>query len=132
MTSERLMIVDDDQKFLGEFGEILSMMGYELVQVSDATSVVENAKMFKPHLILLDLKMAKMNGFDVAEKLKTTPETANISIIAISGYYPIEKSNVLIDKTHFDACLTKPFSISDAVSQIEMLLTERQLMTMEL
>ncbi len=125
MESGKIMVVDDNAEFLEEMQEMLYLGGYEPVAIKESQAAFFAARKLKPDLILLDLKMNKMNGFDVAEKLKASAETRDIPIIAMSGYFPVEKSPTLLDTSSMAACLKKPFAILDLISQIEELLKRR-------
>jgi len=122
MDSAKIMVIDDNQEFLDELQEILSLCGYRLIATSDGKRAVSLARKKKPDIILLDLKMNEINGFHVAEKLKQCQETAHIPIIAMSGYFPLGADSSLINASDMQACLQKPFSVSDAITQIEILL----------
>ncbi|MFA6217570.1 MAG: response regulator [Candidatus Omnitrophota bacterium] len=122
MGSAKIMLIDDNQEFLDELQEILSLCGYSLIATSDGKRAVGLARSKKPDIILLDLKMNEMNGFHVAEKLKQCRQTAHIPIIAMSGYFPMGKDSPLINTSDMQACLQKPFSVSDAITQIEIVL----------
>lgn len=123
MLSEKIMIVDDNKELLEELKEILDISGYESVVVSDPKVAFGLARKLRPNLILLDLKMANMNGFEVARKLKTSAQTKSIPIIAMSGYFPIENQANLLDMSDMKAYLKKPFAILDLISQIEAALS---------
>lgn len=123
MTAERIMVVDDNTELLEELKEILALSGYEPLVISDSTVTLERARKFRPHVIILDLRMNQMNGFQVAKKLKQFKQTASIPIIAMSGYFPIEKDFSLLDLSDMSARLKKPFAISDLITQIENILS---------
>ncbi len=123
---QKIMIVDDNKEFLSELKEILDLTGYQSIAINDSKSAFATACKKKPDLILLDLRMDGLNGFHVAEKLKQTPETCAIPIIAMSGYFPVDKQSLLIDRSNMAACIKKPFSISDVINQIETVLGENK------
>jgi CheY-like chemotaxis protein len=118
------MIVDDNKEFLEELQEMLSLSGYIPFGISDSTVAFDVARKKRPDLILLDLKMSQMSGFDVAQELKQCPQTTDIPIVAISGYFPLEKQSVLLDMSNMKACLKKPFSVADIITQIEEILKD--------
>jgi len=124
MDGQKIMIVDDNKEFLEELREILSLTGYYPLGITDSTIVFNMARRKKPDLILLDLKMAQINGFEVAQKLKQCLETRSIPIVAMSGYFPLEKQSPLLDMSNMRACLKKPFSVADVISQIEEILKD--------
>jgi excisionase family DNA binding protein len=85
-TQKKILIADDDPQIRTLLGRILSPKGYALEYASDGFETGVKVIKFKPHLIILDLIMPKMDGFEVCRRLKEDPDTASIKIIAISGY----------------------------------------------
>lgn len=82
-----VMIVDDEKEILDLLEDLLKSGGNE-VSISRAASGVEALLMIgecKPHLLILDIMMPGMNGYEVCQKLKSSPATRNIKIVAISG-----------------------------------------------
>jgi CheY-like chemotaxis protein len=122
MVGEKVMIVDDNKAFLSELEEILVSCGYDVKIVTKSANAFEAARRTKPQVILLDLKMDEVNGFQVAEKLKNSPDTAGIPIIAMSGYFPVEQPSALLDMSNMESRIKKPFAILDLISQIEAVL----------
>ena len=64
---------------------------------------------FKPDTVLLDLRMPGLDGFAVCRQLKTSPATAHIRVIAMTGYAPLE-SRAAIVEAGAEVCLAKPFT----------------------
>jgi len=122
MTGERIVIVDDNKELLEELKETLGLCGYDAKTVSDGRAAFKLALRFKPDIILLDLKMPGSSGFDVAERLKQNKETAGIPIIAMSGYFPIDKQGILLEMSNMDGRIKKPFEITNLVTEIENIL----------
>lgn len=125
MVGEKIMIVDDNKELLEELKEMLDLSGYEPIAVTDSRVAFNLAQRLRPNLILLDLKMGNMNGFEVARKLKESVQTKGIPIIAMSGYFPVEKQSSLLDMSDMKAYIKKPFAILDLISQIELILSSK-------
>jgi len=125
MDAERIMIVDDDRVFLDEIEEMLSLVGYDVIGVGDSARAVAEVNKIRPDLILLDLRMKGKSGFEVARELKQSQLTANIPIVGMSGYFPIDKEGALLDKSFMSASLKKPFALADLISQLENILENR-------
>ena len=119
MTGEKVMVVDDNEDFLNEIQELLFLCGYDPKVVYDGAIAFKAACKIKPDVILLDLKMKGINGFQVAKELKQSVETAEIPIIAMSGYFPIENHSLLLDMNNMNGRIKKPFDISDLITEIE-------------
>lgn len=125
MTSKKIMIVDDDREFLEELQEMLISKGYYTIAINDNTTVLDMAKKETPDLILLDLKMDGMNGFQLADTLKRMKQTAHIPIIGISAIFRIENNFednfFLMDFCHI---LRKPLDPVILIDKIEKVLLE--------
>ncbi|MEJ2746273.1 MAG: response regulator [bacterium] len=66
----RVMVVDDDKLFLSEVNEVLSLSGYETTAFDDGRVALEWARAERPDVIILDIKMDGMNGFQLTKNLK--------------------------------------------------------------
>ncbi|MDD5668841.1 MAG: response regulator [Candidatus Omnitrophica bacterium] len=119
MNQGKILIVDDNRDFLSELRETLFLCGYEVAVAAESSVVCKLAQSMQPDVILLDLKMSEMNGFNVAEQLHRENETSRIPIIAMSGYFPIESSSNLLDMSNMAGCIKKPFSMFDLITQLE-------------
>lgn len=128
MANKKIMIVDDDKEFLEELNEILILNGFYTITVRDGTVALDAAKTQRPDLILLDLKLDGMNGFQVADSLKRIQATAHIPIIGISGI-PFKIKNNLEDNFFLmDFCIMihKPFNPLELIDKIEEILLENK------
>ena len=124
MVPERIMIVDDNKVLLKELQETLDLCGYDTKTVSESSNVFRLARLTKPDAILLDLNMPGESGFEVADRLKQNKETSRIPIIAISGYFPIDKRGILLEKRSMDRVIKKPFEIAELIMEIETVLNK--------
>ncbi len=121
--NKKIMVVDDDKEFLEELKETLALSGYDLFAVNDAALVLGLASSIKPDVILLDLKMPKMSGFQVADELKHLSEVAHIPIIAMSAFLKDDYA-AMLNICGIKRCLKKPFHPLDIIAQIEKALAE--------
>jgi len=108
----QIMLVDDEVDIL-DMLEALMMAGDDEVKVSKAQNGVDALVMIgesKPDLLILDIMIPGMNGFDVCRKLKASPGTQNIKIVAISGDHdPAVRDRVL--SAGADLFFTKPLDV---------------------
>ena len=112
------MIVDDDEIFLEELGDVLASSGYMMITVSDPLQVIETARRVKPKVILLDMKMPRKSGLEVAHDLQSVPELAGIPIIVTSAY--VKESNLpFMEACGIKKFLKKPFNPLDVIWEIE-------------
>lgn len=82
----RILIADDDELSRLVIGHYLTKAGYLVETAVDGLDALKKTAAFKPELLVLDLNMPKMSGFDVARRLKENPETRNIPIFVITTY----------------------------------------------
>lgn len=97
----KVLIIDDDPKSLELLNTLLSSEGYEVLKASGGKEGIDKAFLHKPDLILSDLMMPEVSGFDVVDKLKTSPETNTIPIIVITS-----KDLTQADKDRLNHCVS--------------------------
>ena len=117
------MIVDDEVEILDMLEELMKS-GEEDVAVSKAANGVEALLMIgecKPDLLILDIMMPGMNGYEVCKKLKSSPGTGNIKIVAISGDHS-EAVRERILSSGADLFFAKPLEIVEFREQCFKLL----------
>jgi DNA-binding response OmpR family regulator len=119
MFKGRVLIVDDDKEFLQELRETLDLSGYEVIEVEDSRTVQDTASRAKPDVIVLDLRMDDMNGFEVTEELKRFTSTVGIPVIAMTGFFREEEHIPLMNICGIKKCIRKPFNPLDVISAIE-------------
>lgn len=124
MENKKILIVDDDKEFLEEMRQMLAATGYEVTSVGDSIAAVKAARVIKPDVILLDLRMKAMSGFEVADRLKGFPETAVIPIVAMTGFYTLKEHAWLMNFCGIKRCIRKPFNPLDVIAEIENVLKE--------
>lgn len=114
----KIMIVDDNKEFVEELKETLELSGYDVVTAEDSESVMDIARKNNPDLILLDLKMPKKSGFQVADELLHSSSFSNVPIIAMTGFFK-DDYGPLLNICGINRCLKKPFNPLDVIAQIE-------------
>jgi len=91
---KKKILIIEDEEFLSDMYKIkLSSEGYEIAVANNGQEGIESATKFKPDLILLDLMMPKMNGFQVLEKLKSSKVTAAMKVFVLSNLSQGEEIN---------------------------------------
>jgi len=86
MAGEPILIVDDNPANLKLARVLLSGEGYEVRTAADAEEALSVLKGFSPRLILMDLQMPGMDGFELTRRLKADPATRGIVILALTAY----------------------------------------------
>jgi CheY-like chemotaxis protein len=86
MAGESILVVDDNPTNLKLVSFLLVKRGYQVRSASGAQEALEALKEFHPALILMDMQMPGIDGFELTRRLKADPATQGISIIALTAY----------------------------------------------
>lgn len=84
-TKQKILLVEDDEALAGVYLERLQAEGFDVRHVNNGEDALSNAIEYKPDLVLLDVMMPKISGFDVLDILRNTPETTNVRIIMLTA-----------------------------------------------
>ena len=82
----KILVIEDNEQNLYLMTFILEKHGYEVAQAQDGREGIEVASKAKPTLILLDIQLPAMDGYEVARRLKQRPESRDIPIVAVTSY----------------------------------------------
>ena len=83
--SKRILLVEDDDALASVYTTRLQAENFEVRRVNNGEEALATALTFKPNLVLLDVMMPKVSGFDVLDILRNTPETGNLKIIMLTA-----------------------------------------------
>lgn len=117
----KILVVDDDPEILGMLDIRLGKRGYHVMSAADGEQALEQARKEKPSLVVLDVMMPRMNGWEVARALRQDPATHGIKIVMLTaiGAQMNEMTSPLYG---VDAYLDKPFQFAELESKIDELL----------
>ncbi|RLF54282.1 MAG: hypothetical protein DRN37_10445 [Thermoplasmata archaeon] len=118
---KKILIADDVENFRKLIGEMLTRSGYEVAYASDGFETGMKIVEMKPHLVILDLFMPKMDGFEVCRRLKENKDTESIKVIAISGFPTKENMQRILD-CGADLFLEKPLAMRNLKKKIDSVL----------
>jgi len=86
MSDEDLILVADDDEDIVRFVEVnLRLEGFDVVTAGDGEQALQQAHGASPDLVLLDVMMPKIDGFEVCQRLRSDPRTKNISVIMLTA-----------------------------------------------
>ncbi len=105
--ARRVLIVDDNEDAANSLALILKLSGHETVSVYSAVDALQRAAAFRPDVVLLDIGLPGMDGYEVAQKMRALPGLRDIRIIAVTGYGRSDDRMRARD-AGFDDHLTKP------------------------
>ena len=124
---QKILIVDDEKDLRAVVKDVLVDAGYETLTAENGAQGLALTKSMMPDLILCDIQMPAMNGYDLLNAVKMDPELGKIPFIFMTGVnvgqYDLRKGMDL----GADDYLTKPFSAEDLIQAVETRLSKKQL-----
>jgi excisionase family DNA binding protein len=120
---KRILIVDDDRIIVETLVLALEEdeRGYEVISSRDGFEAGLQVSHFKPDLVILDIMMPDINGYEVCKRIKSAPETRHIKVIVLSAYLD-EENFEKMKAFGADACFSKPLPIPDLRREVAKLL----------
>jgi len=119
--AEKILIIDDDLDTLRLVGLMLQRQGYQITAATNGQQGLEKAFDDKPNLILLDIMMPDMDGYEVARRLRANPQTVDIPILMFTAKTQLD-DKVAGFEVGADDYLTKPTHPSELQSHVKALL----------
>ncbi|HEX6069222.1 MAG TPA: response regulator [Longimicrobiaceae bacterium] len=117
---KRILIVEDSEDTRFVYSAILSLDGYEVLEAPNGETGVAIAVEHRPDLIITDINMPGMNGFDVARQVRADDRIAATPIVAVTGtVFRAHESGMA--KALFDSCFFKPMKPSDVLAEVKRL-----------
>ncbi len=117
-------MVDDKQEMVGLLKIRLESSGYEVISALDGESCLKKATEKKPSLIILDILLPDINGFEVCRRLKRNDKTKNIPIIMLTALSTDRDLSKGLEEGA-DCFITKPFNPADLLSEIGIAIDKR-------
>jgi excisionase family DNA binding protein len=119
----RVLIVDDDPLFLESLAETLRWSGRYKVEVApDGYEGLIKVGTLRPHLLILDIRMPGLDGFQVCRRIKSDSQTQSTKILAISGYVDSDVRERIVE-AGADGFIAKPISFDALQAEVERLTT---------
>jgi DNA-binding response OmpR family regulator len=120
---KKILIADDEPNIVVSLEFLMKQKGYAVKIVTNGEDALAAVGDFAPDLILLDVMMPRMSGYDVCQKVRENPAWSGIRIIMLSA----KGRDVEVNKgmaVGADAYVTKPFSTKDLIAQVAQMLGE--------
>ena len=121
--SHRILIVDDEPNIVVPLQFLMEQKGYQVRIAENGEAAIEAIETFKPDLVLLDIMLPGINGFEVCQTIRDNKDLGNIKIVLVTALgreIDMEKGIAL----GADAYITKPFSNTEIVDRVRELLKE--------
>jgi two-component system phosphate regulon response regulator PhoB len=125
MAGETILVVEDEEDILELLRFNLTREGYKVLAAADGAAALDAARARRPALILLDLMLPKMDGFEVCRALKQNPDTAAVPIVMLTAKG--EESDVVAGlELGAEDYIPKPFSVKVVIARVRAALRRRQ------
>ena len=125
MGNPKVLIVDDEPDVVALLDHTLRSEGFDVVKAYDGIAALDLVGTEKPDLILLDIMMPMMSGYEVCEQIKANPQTKSIPVVCLSSAHtPDARTQSL--KAGAVELITKPFYPAELVAQIRRHLREQE------
>ncbi len=122
INTAKILVIDDEPEITEIIQTFLENVGYTVMAENSAVMGVERARNFKPDLILLDISMPFMDGYDVCRELKKAAATAGIPVVFLSGKDAKEDAGRSF-QSGGDMFIKKPFSCERLLDIVRVVLT---------
>ena len=107
--SKRILIVEDQEDLRAILRDLLSSTGFEVVEAADGGDGVAKAKSERPDLVLMDIQLPVLDGYEAIRRIKAEPSAAHTPVIAISSF-AMKGDEEKARAAGCDAYVTKPYS----------------------
>jgi two-component system cell cycle response regulator DivK len=121
--SKRILVVEDQEDNRRIIRDLLSSVGYELVEAPDGEVGVRLAEEQRPDLILMDIQLPGLDGYEATRRIKADPELAAIPIVVVTSY-ALSGDEQKARAAGCDAYVAKPFSPRQLLATIREFLGE--------
>lgn len=119
---KKILVVDDEPSVVTILTYALGQKGYQVIQAFDGQEGLDAVATEMPDLVVLDLMMPNVDGWEVYQTLKTDPAYANIKVVVLTGVGQFENQLRSLE-FGVDEYITKPFKASDVAAAVGSLLS---------
>ncbi len=126
MKQERILIVDDEPDAVEPLTRALVLAGYEVDRAGDGEECLQKVRESAYHLILLDIMLPKLNGYDTLKRLQQDDRTAYIPVIFVTGHFNVDEIVGGLETGAVDA-ISKPFRIAEVITRAKIRIAESRI-----
>ena len=119
--TKRILVVEDQEDNRQILRDLLGSVGYDLIEAGDGEAGVAAATAQHPDLILMDIQLPLMDGYEATRRIKANPELKGIPIIVVTSY-ALSGDEAKARAAGCDAYVTKPYSPRQLLAKIKELL----------
>ena len=122
--NQRILVADDDDGLRQLLRLILAREGYEVIEAANGEQALALAVAVNPAMILLDVMMPGMDGYDVCRRLKSDQRTGDVPVVFVSAAEDVARRNEM-QKLGAAACIKKPIGPRDLITRVQAVLNRR-------
>jgi len=123
--AKRLVYIEDEQEMIDLVRLILSRRGYEVLGANGGQEGLDAVRKHRPDLVLLDLMMPDMDGWDVYQQMKAEGSTREIPVIVVTAKAQSIDKVLGLHIAKVDDYISKPFSPNELVESVEKVLSRK-------
>jgi two-component system cell cycle response regulator DivK len=117
MANELILIVEDNDKNMKLARDVLQVKGYRTIEADSAEAGLPLASARKPDLVLMDIQLPGMNGIDALKKLRASPDTSHIPVLAFTAsVMPQDRREIM--SAGFDGFVSKPINLKEFIASV--------------
>ena len=121
--SKRILVIEDTEDNRQIIRDLLSSVGYELIEATDGAAGVALAQKEHPDLILMDIQLPEIDGYEATRRIRAIPELARLPIIAVTSY-ALSGDEAKTREAGCDGYVAKPFSPRQLLAKVREFLPE--------
>jgi len=123
MANKKILVIDDDRKFLKVLEDGLTTRGFDVILAANGNRGIHLFKSMSPDLILVDVLLPQLDGFQVCEKIRQEPQGKDIPIIMMTAIYKMpDKERQARTKYQVKAYMHKPIRLDQLYQEIDQAL----------
>ena len=121
--SKKILVVEDTEDNRQILRDLLGMAGYDMIEAHDGLQGVAMATEHKPDLILMDIQMPVLDGYEATRRIKANPDLAAIPIVAVTSY-ALSGDEAKTRAAGCDSYIAKPYSPRQMLAKVREILGE--------
>src|SRR5271166_2108405 len=121
--SKRILVIEDTEDNRRIVRDLLTSVGYELIEAVDGAEGVAMAQTHRPDLILMDIQLPVVDGYEATRRIRAIPELAKVPIVAVTSY-ALSGDEAKARAAGCDGYIAKPFSPRQLLAKIREFLPE--------
>jgi two-component system, cell cycle response regulator DivK len=121
--NKRILVIEDNEDNRQIIRDLLTSFDYELIETADGAEGVAMAQSHRPDLILMDIQLPEMDGYEATRRIRAIPELERVPIIAVTSY-ALSGDDAKAREAGCDGYVAKPFSPRQLLAKVREFLPE--------